>query len=380
MGKLFSTPLASEQVREYITREFVAQAGGEPLRLPPVEQIARHLGVSVSTTRSVIRKMAAESLLQTKAGLGTFVRKADAPMDRSLILATNLTSVVEASDTLNWSESIYVAAMRALSRQPYPTTVLPLSTPKTPTSNWMKEELLRRMEGVDLLMLFGMVDRDEVHQTYRKAGKPVIEINPSHLNATANFVSTDFYEAGRRVGEAWKRSKRQRVLFLSGEQGRPSCSTELAHAGLAYSVLGSASSAAPMVLHARLTKELAENDGFQAVREVITKHRFIPDAIFCMGDYLAIGAIEALRESGLEPGEAVSVIAGTGLPSTRLTHPSLTLMLQPLRQLGETAIEQLFERFTLKNASLPGTYLKVAFSNATSTTAQENAVLAKPLF
>jgi DNA-binding LacI/PurR family transcriptional regulator len=67
-------------------------------------------------------------------------------------------------------------------------------------------------------------------------------------------------------------------------------------------------------------------------------------ALFAFNDISAIGAIQALRESGKRVPEDVSVIGFDDIQSAAYQNPGLTTVRQPLRQMGVIAAETLLAR------------------------------------
>jgi LacI family transcriptional regulator len=64
-----------------------------------------------------------------------------------------------------------------------------------------------------------------------------------------------------------------------------------------------------------------------------------PDAVFAMGDVLAIGALHAMRERGIRcPGDA-RIVGFDGISLARYACPPLTTVAQPFREMAEAAIE-----------------------------------------
>jgi DNA-binding LacI/PurR family transcriptional regulator len=75
-------------------------------------------------------------------------------------------------------------------------------------------------------------------------------------------------------------------------------------------------------------------------------------ALFAFNDISAMGAIRALRESGMHVPEDVSVVGFDDIQSAAFQNPSLTTVRQPLREMGRAAAEIL-----LKRISHPGSEL-----------------------
>jgi len=76
-------------------------------------------------------------------------------------------------------------------------------------------------------------------------------------------------------------------------------------------------------------------------------------ALFAFNDISAIGAIQALRESGRRIPEDVSVVGFDDIQSAAFQNPGLTTVKQPLRQMGVLAAETVLQRI---NASVKQPY------------------------
>ena len=67
-------------------------------------------------------------------------------------------------------------------------------------------------------------------------------------------------------------------------------------------------------------------------------------ALFAYNDISAIGAIRAFQEAGLQVPQNVSVVGFDDIPGAAFHYPSLTTVRQPLRRMGEIAVEVLIGR------------------------------------
>jgi DNA-binding LacI/PurR family transcriptional regulator/signal transduction histidine kinase len=63
------------------------------------------------------------------------------------------------------------------------------------------------------------------------------------------------------------------------------------------------------------------------------------DAIVCMNDRMALGAMDVLRGAGIRVPQDVAVVGFDGIEEGRYTTPPLTTVTQPLRELGSTAVD-----------------------------------------
>lgn len=66
-----------------------------------------------------------------------------------------------------------------------------------------------------------------------------------------------------------------------------------------------------------------------------------PTALFCANDLMALGAIEAVKQLGLQVPADVSVLGYDDQEISRHTHPPLTTVVLPNYELGQVAVEML---------------------------------------
>ena len=79
--------------------------------------------------------------------------------------------------------------------------------------------------------------------------------------------------------------------------------------------------------------------GYSATRWLLASGKRFT-ALFAFNDVSAIGAVRALRESGLRVPEDVSVVGFDDVQSAAFQNPALTTVRQPLRRMGMLAAEQ----------------------------------------
>nr|WP_042273478.1 LacI family DNA-binding transcriptional regulator [[Clostridium] dakarense] len=78
-------------------------------------------------------------------------------------------------------------------------------------------------------------------------------------------------------------------------------------------------------------------------------------AICCANDLMAIGAIQALRERGLNVPNDISVVGFDDIQTAKLIDPSLTTVRQPAYEMGEKASEILIDYLKNKDKDSVGT-------------------------
>lgn len=86
--------------------------------------------------------------------------------------------------------------------------------------------------------------------------------------------------------------------------------------------------------------DFSRDSGYTAMRQLLSQR---PDAVFVATDTMAIGAIQAIQEAGLEiPGD-VALIGFDDLPLAAQSDPPLTTIRQPVRYTGILAVQILIE-------------------------------------
>ncbi len=92
-----------------------------------------------------------------------------------------------------------------------------------------------------------------------------------------------------------------------------------------------------------------EQSGYDAAIELIRrKVKF--DAIFAASDLIAIGAIRALEEQGLEVPGDIAVVGFDDIPAASLAHPPLTTVQQDYRRAGEVLVDALLKQIRNQKA------------------------------
>jgi DNA-binding LacI/PurR family transcriptional regulator len=91
--------------------------------------------------------------------------------------------------------------------------------------------------------------------------------------------------------------------------------------------------------------------GYKATQKLLISDKFF-SALFAFNDISAMGAIRALRESGRQVPEDVSVVGFDDIQSAAFQNPALTTVRQPLREMGRAAAEILLKRINRPGSEL----------------------------
>jgi DNA-binding LacI/PurR family transcriptional regulator len=93
-----------------------------------------------------------------------------------------------------------------------------------------------------------------------------------------------------------------------------------------------------------------EESGFQAANELRARGVAF-DAIVAASDLIAIGALRALQEAGIDVPRQVAVVGFDDIPAASVTNPPLTTVMQDTRRAGELLVETLLRQISGESAA-----------------------------
>lgn len=96
--------------------------------------------------------------------------------------------------------------------------------------------------------------------------------------------------------------------------------------------------------------DFTKNGGYRVTLEFL-KLQDRPTAIFAANDQMALGAITAITESGLNVPTDISIIGFDDIEAASVVHTPLTTIRQPIFEMGKNAAEILFSLIKGKNLS-----------------------------
>jgi LacI family transcriptional regulator len=85
-----------------------------------------------------------------------------------------------------------------------------------------------------------------------------------------------------------------------------------------------------------------ESEGFAAARSLIVEER--PDALFCINNLMAIGALTAIAAAGLSCPADVAIACFDDFEWASACEPKITTVEQPTEEIGRAAVSSRFER------------------------------------
>jgi DNA-binding LacI/PurR family transcriptional regulator len=173
---------------------------------------------------------------------------------------------------------------------------------------------------------------------------PMVAISGHHdVDGVTNIV-LDHNLAAQLALEHLQKSGHTRIAMIKGQDF--SSDTEIR-----WKALHSLARQLGIEVQEKLTIQLEGDSpspelGYTVTRQLLGRGAPFT-ALLAFNDISAIGAIQALRESGKRVPEDVSVIGFDDIQSAAYQNPGLTTVRQPLRQMGVIAAETLLSRINL---------------------------------
>lgn len=173
---------------------------------------------------------------------------------------------------------------------------------------------------------------------FESSSVPVVLINYWRNETRLPTVRGDNYEGSRAAVEHLIGLGHSRIAFITGssytgqsQERQRGYQDALKQAGIRP------------VKSLVVQGDFTQSGGFEAAQQLLAQPKR-PTAIFAANDAMAIGAMDALKERGLQiPGD-VSVVGFDDSPASNHVYPRLTTVRQPLSDIGEQAVRLILQR------------------------------------
>ena len=371
---------AGERVLQYLLAEFESPDLRDGCRLPSNKELAERLNVSTRTVHAVLAQLAREGRVRTRRGSGTYLVSArpKGPTPYRIMVASPLISLEHADNS--WDAQIGAGLFQAAVHSGVPLSLEGFPIEMTRSPNTIIDMLVKRCSdysGMVLLPYSLHPEHSFIVDLYEKSGKPVVQLYPSEVHATANFVAPDFYASFNRVTEALAECGRRRFAYIT-LRGIHRRYTNLPNVGVHLRLMGITTSLAirglppPAILS---PVNASEEEGYRAMKEYLRHAPEPPDAVLGIADQHTVGAARALQEAGLDIPGQVSIVSGTGVDVTGTPFPHLTRIRVGLHQLGSALIEMLIARIRHGGRPVPGRIYSSSMIYGDTTRPEENRLL-----
>ncbi|TVT32584.1 LacI family transcriptional regulator [Amycolatopsis rhizosphaerae] len=209
------------------------------------------------------------------------------------------------------------------------------SGPLSPEDAWAQRIKSGDREG--LIVVTSELTLAQV-ESFARAGLPLVVIDPLNLpRVEVTSVGATNFSGGITATEHLLGLGHRRVAFAGGPVGA-SCSQARLHGYRAALENAGATADPALVLHGGFGYQ----DGLEMGNRLLARENR-PTAIFAASDATALGVLEAARRRGLRVPEDLSVVGFDDTMLARLATPALTVIRQPLHDMGRVALRTLLK-------------------------------------
>lgn len=197
----------------------------------------------------------------------------------------------------------------------------------------ISQMLARRLDGLIIASTQWSV---ETFRRIEEQQRPYVLVDRRFSGLAANFVGTDDLAIGRMATEHLLQNGCRRVAYVGGEHVSTAINRLEGYRGaLAAAGLPALNE---YVLCRPHSDDAGDATGYKAAKELLSLPTR-PDGIFCNNDPIALGAMEAILESGLRIPEDVCVIGSGNVSYANLLRVPLSSIDQDCALLGNRSAE-----------------------------------------
>jgi LacI family transcriptional regulator len=187
---------------------------------------------------------------------------------------------------------------------------------------------------LDGVIVSSMVMDDPIVQSLYESKMPFVLVG-RHPTLDVNFIDVDNIQGGVDATAYLFGLKRNRVATITGPLNAIPGYDRLQGYQKAHQLHKK-----EVVPELIIEGDFTENSGYTAMRKLLPLH---PDGVFAASDMMALGAIRAIREKGLNIPTDISVVGFDDLPIASQVIPPMTSIRQPTDRLGSLAVDTLIE-------------------------------------
>jgi len=191
-----------------------------------------------------------------------------------------------------------------------------------------------RMEQVDSVLITPTRRREGSIDALRASGMPFVLVGRYFEDATTDYVIPDDEHAGYLATSHLLQRGHRRIALINGPVYNSSAADRRQGYERALNEqIGPG--------HPEWVREgaLSIDDGHMLASSLLATTKPLPTAIFAFSDFVALGAIRAVREIGMRIPDDIAIVGCDDIPFASCLEVPLTTVRMPKREMGRMAIE-----------------------------------------
>lgn len=190
---------------------------------------------------------------------------------------------------------------------------------------------------VDGILLVPARSTSRSFELISEQGTPVVVLDRRVPNVAADVVRCDSVEGAYRLIRLLIEQGHRRIAVLSGPQGVSTGEDRVL--GYQNAMVEAGIYDDRRVFYGAFTQA----SGYEMAMRALSLNPQ-PTALFAGNNFIAVGALKALKDSGLKVPEDISLVSFDDLPSAWMVEPFLTIAAQPPYEMGCKATQLLLNR------------------------------------
>jgi DNA-binding LacI/PurR family transcriptional regulator len=308
------------------------------VRRPTIDDVAAQAGVSRQTVSRVLNdkgEVSPETRGRVLAAIESLGYRPNAAARSMVIGRTSTLGCITPNLLDHTLASIIEGAQSEARRQGF--FMLTGSAPDEDDAGSVLEELLRRQVDGLLVLNPHADERHRLLDPLLEKNMPVVYTGNSPHGRAVGAVRCDDHDGGRLATRYLLGLGHRTVATILGPANEECVRDRLAGYREALGEAG-----LPFQPALVAPGGWSADEGYQAARHLVAERRPFT-GLFAQNDLMAVGAIRALREAGLETPERVSVIGFDDIPLASFFDPALTTVRQSPVEIGQQAARLLIE-------------------------------------
>ena len=314
-------------------------------------EISKKYNISRRSSRKALDNLVEQGLLYRLAGKGTFVADVKSSQPGAFAKSFTISFIVPDIDDIFISE--VCRGVQDYANSSGCNLIIQSSSGSIDKENSNIEYSLRsHIDGAIIFPNWGRANIDAVYKL-KESGIPFVLIDRYFRDVDTDYVVVDNITGALGATMHLINLGHSKIAHLYGTEGSANedrlegYRNALAKSGIVYNP--------DYVLKADVNSNPGGGDRFEPDRHcgLVNMKKLLslndrPTAVFAGNDYQAIGAMQAIKESGLRVPEDIAVVGFDDLKFSSLLEVPLTTIRQPKHEIGLRAFELLFDKITGK--------------------------------
>jgi LacI family transcriptional regulator len=202
---------------------------------------------------------------------------------------------------------------------------------------YLKALLQRQVDGILLVPARSTMLPIEM---IRSTGTAVVVIDRQITSSQVDVLRCESVSGSQRLISHLLELGHTRIAVLTGPQGVSTAQDRVAGYEKALIDRGIAVDKS-LIMYGRFTQD----SGYEMAQKAISFSP-LPTALFATNNFIAVGAVRAVQESGLQIPQDISIVTFDDLPDSLVINPFFTAIGQPSYEMGYRAAELLLARLS----------------------------------